>query len=1118
MTERWEQRPAIIWNIRTRKGETNHQGYSTSSASSYWDMNPFLDYRYSVGQRHDEPTSDAFMTTTLNHWGLSNDTPVASLSYREVLQCTQIICHLIRQKIQLEIVENCHRLDISQISQSSSTTTITTATKLEPVLPPTQNDTVVAIPIPVAVAIPEGPWLALTVTAVHALNKPFPLTSKDEHNVTFLCWASAVLVPLEPTEGKDRLVSMLQDACPLMILTASDRDHQRIASALASMEINTTSHDSPLYQTNQIHIIDVRSVFPNNKEKASIKIPLMNTTYPKSTSFMNTLEIWCSSSAPENEIDRHLLNNRQHLNGNRISHVVFTSGTTGRPKGCVSSIRALMHYISAKNKAHAVDEKSVVLLASAVSFDPCLSDILATFAAKATLAICPRSAWLEALPSVLQSLHVSHILCTPTVWGNMPGPVRKSDFPHLRVIALGGERIPKRITREWARSASAAFAATCDDASQKREPRLCATFGVTEACVYQTFGEVCSDVLESPGQNVGTALHGMNYRICREDQQDQLIDVGRNDYPECVGEIVLSGIQLDEFSCYLKRPDLTKTKFVVQESQTFYRTGDRGYVASAGLNVLGRIAGEDGMVKFNGVRIELGEIEAALIDDQGQIVTDAIVVARFEDDAKESNVTKELHAYLVLSFPCQNELGLVELSDAGVLCTEGPLLLLLQERCKRKARIVPSAFVLVARIPLSPTGKRSRRSAPSLTESVPLISLLDADESSFPLSQHSDVGKFVAETIKDCLNLQPSQEKLLTTKATFSMLGGDSLAATRIVRAIYAKHHQVVDSRLLGGKYGVLDGPFAVGHLLKSRNLGEYVDWLKKCGVGEPNHDGGCSQKITPNEIDPDPLQDTLFGNQGALPTSSEEAQLYNALLEATMRGQYSIALALLDLGVDPNFGAHGGRLAKTSSRLDRKKKFHSSPLHYACLKGNPLLVEKLLEKGALFNSPDASGLFPIHLVAMGQYHLDRTFDEDRRRRRCVELLLQAGVPLFMKDGSRQTALHTAARGGHCQVLRYLLEKWREQINVDPRRYQSSLDWRDNWSRTPVHWATLHGNVDALALLLEYGCDPNPPKPKAGLSSAAIESPLEICSRVHGESVLGRDIANLLQRKESIDC
>jgi ankyrin repeat protein len=78
------------------------------------------------------------------------------------------------------------------------------------------------------------------------------------------------------------------------------------------------------------------------------------------------------------------------------------------------------------------------------------------------------------------------------------------------------------------------------------------------------------------------------------------------------------------------------------------------------------------------------------------------------------------------------------------------------------------------------------------------------------------------------------------------------------------------------------------------------------------------------------------------------------------------IAIALLDHGVDPNLGDHGGRLSKVSDRNERKRKFRSNPLHLACSKGNPEVAKNLLEKGCRFNSHDATGSFPIHLAASG--------------------------------------------------------------------------------------------------------------------------------------------------------
>lgn len=69
------------------------------------------------------------------------------------------------------------------------------------------------------------------------------------------------------------------------------------------------------------------------------------------------------------------------------------------------------------------------------------------------------------------------------------------------------------------------------------------------------------------------------------------------------------------------------------------------------------------------------------------------------------------------------------------------------------------------------------------------------------------------------------------------------------------------------------------------------------------------------------------------------------------------------------------------------------------------------------------------------------------------------------------------------------------------QRAKHFFNWMDRWFRTAVHWAVLNGRVEALSVLLELGCNPCPPKPKVNKrSSAAIESPLELCDRLYTSS------------------
>ena len=321
------------------------------------------------------------------------------------------------------------------------------------------------------------------------------------------------------------------------------------------------------------------------------------------------------------------------------------------------------------------------------------------------------------------------------------------------------------------------------------------------------------------------------------------------------------------------------------DDRYFYRTGDLGYIhpISQNLHIMGRIQG-DSMVKVMGVRVELGEIEAALIDQQERfqdrdrsspspaIVTQCLAKAvskvpddkatSSNDEARPNNTnpnTTEIHAFCVLSAQCWKELGsndgfphkgnhpgkddemVSDTSWTGILVTSGALLALLRARCvaKLKAACVPSAFVIIPDLPLSPTGKKDRRRLPVLKDCVSLDFAFEqtsygdndkvgegAGSTRRLLLEYGMAGEIVAETIIECLNLQVCQREMLTTGISFSMLGGDSLAATRVTRALYAYHHGVDNNRFLGGAFGVLGEYFDVTHLLRARTLGEFVDLL----------------------------------------------------------------------------------------------------------------------------------------------------------------------------------------------------------------------------------------------------------------------------------------------------
>ncbi|GAX23456.1 hypothetical protein FisN_15Lh150 [Fistulifera solaris] len=897
---------------------------------------------------------------------------------------------------------------------------------------------------PVIVSIPQGPLLPIVIAAVHAANR-YPT-------------ASAILIPCDLTTATTQS-TILQSLRPTLILVANETDASIVQQQLDRMNASLSSHvrnyrsDIPVWQASKPRIVNVLHEW---------MIPFQTIVQEQIQQLIN------APTCQHFQEQIHAYDPIQDIAPpERLSHIVFTSGTSGTPKGCCSSRQALQHYIQCKNQRHQIDSKSYVALASPLSFDPCLGDILATWTAGATLVLLLSSNKSSSWP-------VTHILCTPT-WWNHYGWSNAA----WQVIALGGEAIPPKMRTgtQWP---------------------LHATYGVTEACVYQTMGPIGTADLKN---HVGTPFSGVALSIVSETDSWEFLT------PTRVGEIVISGTLVDRLSGYWNNDDAANPKFIQHQQVYSYRTGDRGYFDSATNDwvVMGRIQGQEGMVKYQGVRVELSEIESALLQAVG-IVRDCIVVAQKDD--QDTSTAHTLVAYLVLEETCRRELLLSHSEPApALLCTSGPLLTLLHGRCQRGARVIPTAFVIVPSLPMSPTGKRTTVGLPK--EWFPM----DSPESQLHLSEYGlPVGQWLAESLQECLNLS-HHRRVLTVAATFGTLGGDSLAATRVVRALYAHHASVDNTRFLGGDYGTLPGDaFAPVHLLRARNLGAYVDFLMSQGIGT-----GKTDHSPPTDSATLKEENALLTSTPANGNSSSDTIWYDALLEALQQGQCEIASALLQLGApaqDPTVmtattSGKRARLGNISSRNERRKHFQSTPLHVACVKGRYSIVSSLIQKGARWNIPDASGLYPLHLVACSRTH--DTSEEERWK--CLECLLAAGAPLTIKDGNQQSLLHAAARAGHTFLLQQLLTLWRN-TSLRGSSLEDRLQWRDVWSRTAVHWAVLNGHWEALQVLLEAGCDPQPLLPhKQKRSSVALETPLEMNDRLyrHDNPELHQQMQRLLQ-------
>ena len=123
-----------------------------------------------------------------------------------------------------------------------------------------------------------------------------------------------------------------------------------------------------------------------------------------------------------------------------LAYVCYTSGSTGRPKGVAVSPAALCSYARANALAHGVGTRARVLLASAVSFDPCIGEAFTALAAPgASLCLPSRSAVKERLSATLRQTGATHVCSTPALWGDHRGAAGRAARAGVRRAGRRGD-------------------------------------------------------------------------------------------------------------------------------------------------------------------------------------------------------------------------------------------------------------------------------------------------------------------------------------------------------------------------------------------------------------------------------------------------------------------------------------------------------------------------------------------------------------------------------------------------------------------------------------------------------------------------------------------------------
>jgi non-ribosomal peptide synthetase-like protein len=332
-----------------------------------------------------------------------------------------------------------------------------------------------------------------------------------------------------------------------------------------------------------------------------------------------------------------------------ICYVLYTSGTTGRPKGVVAEHRNVTHFVLAFNKVCTTTPEDRVFQGFSLSFDGSVEEIWMAFSNGATLVAADRDTprFGNELARYLAQAGVTYFSTVPTLLSTMT-----EDIPSLRQLVVSGEPCPAQLVSRWA----------------KPGRLMLNVYGPTEATVNTTAAILKPDRPITIGQPIE------GYRTLILDDEMRPVPPGEK------GELYVGGPSISRG--YLKQPELTSRSFI-----RLYRTGDLARVNEQGeLEFFGRI---DGQIKLRGFRIELAEIEAVLLE-QPEITSAAVRVYEQEDDAC-------LAAYVVLKDPDS------PLDRDRILAT-------LQARLP--AYMIPAYLDVVEALPMLTTGKVDRKRLP----------------------------------------------------------------------------------------------------------------------------------------------------------------------------------------------------------------------------------------------------------------------------------------------------------------------------------------------------------------------------------------------------------------------
>ena len=345
------------------------------------------------------------------------------------------------------------------------------------------------------------------------------------------------------------------------------------------------------------------------------------------------------------------------------AYIIFTSGTTGVPKGVMVSVASARHYVASIARTLELRADDRALETCELSFDFSVHNMYATWEAGAALYLLPATQVMNAVKFARAN--------ALTVWNSVPSlagmlaqlkTLAPGSLPSLRLTVFGGEQLPESTVQTWHSAAP--------------HSAIVNLYGPTEATVFCMIQREPFVVTEGRGVvAIGQVLPGCTAAVVDEE--------GRALPPGQAGELAIGGVQLA--LGYLDAPELTAQRFPQHGGTRWYRTGDLAVCDAQGVfHCLGRI---DNQVKIMGYRVELEEIEAHLRSASGFELVAAI-------------------AWPVVDGIAKGSVGFVGASASQSVDQAAVITRMKQSL---PAYMVPNRIVALEAMPLNTSGKVDRR-------------------------------------------------------------------------------------------------------------------------------------------------------------------------------------------------------------------------------------------------------------------------------------------------------------------------------------------------------------------------------------------------------------------------